>query len=226
MKRAKICSVCNIPVDENYCGRCGQKISGKPATTISLVTDFFSNFFSVEHSGFATIFKILRNPKPIVENYYAGNRNYYASPGKVLLYAITLVAIHVTIFDQTILGVTFNAENLSAQYLFWLALFPILLLISGLAFIKSERRFSKHLISIVYISSSLFVVAVLLNDLIIFAFGDQFKIWAFVGFISLVFFWNSRVLTKGGKWHIVVNTLIQMLIFAAIVWFLVGASKE
>lgn len=226
MKSDKICSICNIPVQEAYCGRCGQKISGKTATTSSLITDFISNFFSVERSGFATIFRVLRNPKPIVENYYIGNKNYYASPGKILLYAIAVAAIHVSFFDKKVLGISVEDDNFSAQYLFWIVLFPVLLLVSNLTFIRSERRLSKHLISIVYISSSLFIVLILINDLVAYATDSILGIWSFLTFMLLVIIWNSRVLTKGGRFRIVINTIVQIIIFSGIVWLLVWLTTE
>lgn len=94
MARGKICSICKIPIKENYCSKCGQKFSGKPISFLSLITDFISNFFSMEKSGFATILKILKNPKSIVDNYYLGFKNYYPSPGQLLLYGIAVVALH------------------------------------------------------------------------------------------------------------------------------------
>lgn len=226
MKSDKICTICHIPLQEGYCGRCGQKISGQTATTSSLITDFISNFFSVERSGFATIFKILRNPKPIVENYYAGNRNYYASPGKLLVYAIAVAALHITFFDKTILGLTVDAENVSAQYLFWLVLYPVLILVSFLAFIRSEKSLSKHLISIVYISSSLFVILIPIVDLLVYATDLKLDIWPFLVFMLSIFFWNSRVLTKRGRLHIVINTILQALLFSGIVSLLVSLTAE
>lgn len=224
MTLEKTCSVCEIPIKENYCGRCGQTFSGKKTSIVSLIIDFISNLFSMEKSGFATILKILKNPKPIVDNYYFGYKNYYASPGKILLYGIAVVALHLSFIDDKVMGVSLDSQNLNAQYLFWLVLFPILLFISYMTFIRIEKNLSKHLISLIYIASSIFFVLIILNDLIIIISDYNLGIWAFIIFVSLVLFWNSRVFTtKKNYIFIILNTIIQLAIFTfivvALVWF-------
>ena len=227
MTREKFCSICKIPFEGNHCSCCGQTFSGKPTSTISLLIDFLSNFFSVEKSGFATIFKVLKSPKPIVENYYSGYKNYYASPGKIILYGIAVVALHINFVDNKVMGLSLNAENLNTQYLFWLYLFPVLLFSSYMAFILVERHLSKHLISLAYVATSLFIALTLLNDLFILTVGDKFGIWTFIVFVSLVFFWNSRVLTTSKKYmYILLNTVIQAAIFAGIVGILIWITKQ
>ena len=226
MTLEKFCSICKIPIEGNYCSCCGQTFSGKPTSTVSLLIDFLSNFFSVEKSGFATIIKVLKNPKPIVENYYAGYKNYYASPGKIILYGIAVVALHLNFVNDKVMGLSINAENLNAQYFFWLSLFPFLLLTSYMAFIRIERHLSKHLISLVYVASSLFIALTILNDLIIVTLGDIFGLWTFIIFVSLVFFWNSRVFTNTKKYfYILLNTVIQIAIFAGLVGVLIWITN-
>lgn len=227
MTKDKICTICEIPIEVNFCSRCGQKISEKPTSIISLITDFVSNFFSLEKSGFATMFKILVKPKPIVNNYYLGFKNYYASPGKLLLYGIAIVALHITFVNDKLMGLSLNAENINAQYLFWLIMFPFLLFCSFLTFIRAEKHLSKHLISLIYVASSLFVVLTILNDIIILIFGDKLGLWAFITFISLTFFWNSRVLTtKQNYAYIILNTLIQIAIFIGVIFLLILVTNQ
>ena len=227
MTKEKICSICKIPIKENFCGRCGQTLSVKPTSMMSLITDFVSNFFSLGRSGFATILKILKNPKLIVDNYYCEFKNYYASPGKVLLYGIAVVALHINFVDDKVMGLSLNAQNLNAQYLLWLQLFPILLFISYITFIRIEKSLSKHLISLIYVASSLFIALTILNDLLIIIWSDKLGIWAFIIFVSLVFFWNSRVFTiKKKNIFIILNTLIQLAIFTGIVVVLVLITNQ
>lgn len=221
----KNCSICDIPIEENYCGRCGQEYTGKPTSILLLITDFFSNFLSLEKSGFATIFKILKNPKPIVENYCLGYRNYYASPGKVLLYGLAVVALHLSfiyynnhiIDSNNILGISLNIENVNVNYFFWSFIFLFLLIPSYLTFAYKERNLSKHLISIVYIATSIFIVLIILNDLYTILSQNKPTPLSFLAFILLVFYWNSRVFTKKRKFmFIVLNTIIQTIIFIGI----------
>ncbi len=223
----KNCTICNIYVESNYCGRCGQRITTKTSTTISLITEFFTNFFSLEKSVFATIFKVVTTPKTIVNNYFHGYRNYFASPGKVLLLGIATVALHVSFVDEKIMGLSMNVKNLNAQYLFWLILFPLFLLISYLTFFRIEKNTAKHIISTIYISATWFIFLTVLNDIIILTFGDRIGIWAFILFVLFVFIWNSIVFTKNSKvLYIILNTIIQLAIFCAIIYILILKSNS
>lgn len=227
MSREKICSICEIPIKENFCSRCGQRLSEKSTTIISLLTDFLANFFSLEKSGFATIFKILKNPKSIVNNYYFGFKNYYASPGKLLFYGIAVVALHLTFVNDKLMGLSLDVENISAQYLFWLVMFPILLFSSYMTFIRVEKHLSKHLISIIYVASSLFIALTLLNDIIILLFGDKLGLWTFIAFVALSFLWNSTVFTKKKNYiYIILNTIIQIIIFIGIMGVIMWIANQ
>jgi len=222
MSRENTCSVCEIPIRGKYCSRCGQKLTEGPTTLISLISDFLSNFFSMDRSAFATIFKILKNPYPIVQNYYSGFRNYYASPGKILLYGIAVVALHLRFVNDTVMGLSLDLENFDASYLFWIVLFPVLLFSSFITFIRIERGLTKHLISLIYIASSLFIIITILNDLIIMTFGDKLGLWTFISFVFLIFLWNSRVFSaKKNPIYILLNTIIQIGIFMCIVGMLI-----
>lgn len=210
-----------------YCNRCGQKLSESPTTVFSLINDFLSNIFSIERSAFATILKILKDPQPIVENYYSGFRNYYASPGKILFYGIAVVALHLSFVNDTVMGLSLTVENFNALYLFWIVLCPVLLLCSYITFIRIEKGIAKHLISLIYIASSLFIVITIVNDLIILTLGDRLGLWAFIVFVFVVFLWNSRVFTpKKNSIFILLNTLIQIGIFMCIVGVLILVSSQ
>ncbi len=214
----KNCSICQIPIEENYCTKCGQKYSEKRVSVRNLFIDLIINFISLERSGIATIVKIISNPKPIVDNYMEGFKKYYASPGPILLYGVATVAIHVNFVDRQIMGLSFEIDNFNAQYLFWVTLFPFLLLISYMTFFRLDRRFSKHLVSISYVATSLFILLMVLNDIIILIFGDLLDLWAFYLFVVLTLFWNSRVFSRSNKaLFLIINTLIQILLFIGLV---------
>lgn len=226
MVLSSICTVCKTNIETNYCGTCGQKMPSKKTTVISLFMDLVTNFFSMEKSGFATILKIIWNPKPIIENYYLGYRNHEASPGKILLYGLTSIVIHLTFVNDKILGGTIRIENVAAQYGFVLIFYPILLLISFLSFIRLRTKISKHLISIIYIVSSLLLVITLINDLTILIFGDLFNANPIITFLLLFFIWNSRVLSQKQTilWH-TINTIVQILILALVIYFVAPMIK-
>ena len=95
--------------------------------------DSLANLFYLEKSVFGTILKLVQNPKHIVTNYYLGFRNYYSSPGKLLLYSVAIIALHVSFINPNVLGMVINIKNLGTQYFFWIMHLPIVLFISYLA---------------------------------------------------------------------------------------------
>lgn len=190
-----VCSVCQTPVANFYCSHCGQKMPQKATTVFSLASDFISGFFSLEKSVFAALVNLLANPLYLVNNYYAGYRNYYASPAKVLLYTLALMALQLHFFDTRIMGLSIDVANLSAPYLFWILLLPLLCGISYIAFIRSERAFAKHVISLTYIACTMLLLLTLLYNLVQWWWGDVLGVLLFPIFLVFVFWWNSRVLS-------------------------------
>ena len=220
-------SICSTSIKENYCSKCGQYYSQNQVTVLSLIIDFFSNFFSLEKSGFATIYKVIKSPKFIIDNYFNGYKNYFASPGKLLLYGIATIALHHSFINKKILGLYFELDNAKAEYLFWIVLFPILIFISYLSFYRAKVDFSKHAISILYVATSLLVVCIIANDILIFIFGDFLAEKRFYIYVFSVFFWNSKALTTKNKFlNYLNNTLIQSVIFISFVLLLFFIAKN
>ena len=218
----KICSVCSTSIKEKYCQRCGQYLSEKPTTIFSLGYDFVYNGLSLEKSVLATMVKTITNPKMIVQNYFDGYRGYYSSPGKVLLYGIAVLALHISFVDRKVMGLTLEAQSISAPYLFWLSLFPLFLIISYLVFLRIEKRLSRHLISITYVASSLLIPLLILSDLIQFIVGELLGVWPFIIFTFLVFLWNSRTFSQKSRvFWILLNTLLQFILFIGILAFMI-----
>lgn len=227
MKTEKLCSICRIPIHKNYCGNCGQLYSGKNVSTLSLITDFISNFLSVEKSGFATIFKVIQNPKPIVTNYYKGFKNYYASPGKIILYGIAAITLHFLFVQEKVLGLSLLTENISSQYLFWGLLLPILSIISYLSFLPKKVAFSKNLIAIGYNSSSIFILFLLLLDTIEWIFKIDVGVSAFLSYLGFVFLWNGRAHIKKNKYfELLIFTVFQIILFTIIVAVLINTTNK
>mgnify|MGYP000530699031 CR=1 FL=1 len=216
------CTVCNNPVTDKYCGHCGQMITNKTARIWTLIIDFFSNFFSIDRSFIGTSRKILSDPKFIVENFHAGNRRFYLSPGSFILYGITLVAIHTIIFGPKLWGLTFDIEGIGMQYLFWLLLIPFTTFCSYLTFISQGFHLSKHIISNSYISTVFLFISLIIDDfIIIVAESLESDVFMFLFFI-FTFLWNSFVFSTKKKvgCHIL-NTIIQILIFSGLFALLV-----
>lgn len=214
----KVCTVCDLEIEENYCTRCGQKFTDHKLSVLFLISDFLSNFFSLNKSGFSTIFRVLADPKKVTTNYSLGYRNYYSSPGNILLYGIAMITLHLLLIDKTALNFRVGDSVLSAQYGFLIAFYPFIMIVSYLSFIRKKVTFSEHLVSTLYTSTSVLILIVLMSDIIYLISGKLFEIEAFWVFMILAFFWNSRVFTAENKFkNILQNTLLQCLVFTVIV---------
>ena len=179
---------------------------------------FFPIFFSLNKSGFSTIFKILVNPKEVINNYSLGFRNYYSSPGNILLYGMAMITLHLLLIDNTTLNFKVGSNNLNAQYGFLIAFYPFIAIVSYLSFIRKKLPFAEHLISTLYSSTSVLIITVLMTDLIYLFSAKLFEIEAFWIFIILALFWNSRVFTKKNKfWYVLGNTLLQCIVLTCII---------
>lgn len=217
------CTVCEAIAVGSFCENCGQKIGRTETTLLSMFRDIVSNVFSMEKSVFAGIKSVLFSPGKLIENYFEGNRNYYPSPGKLLFYALTFAAFHVAFTDSKILGIRLDLNDKNPQFLFWLFFIPIMTLTSYLAFVKSDRRITKHFIAVLYLSSSFFIVFTILNDLIIWLYRDLFSDYLFAAYSVLFFTWNSIVFTKGNKpLKVGLNVLLQLVIFVAFILLSIG----
>ncbi len=132
------CTAChkNLKAEQNYCVHCGQKIGKKRITLWSIIADTFSNYFSFERSGLATDYKVIRHTEFMVQNYYNGNKGYFASPGKLVIFSIILIALHLTFVNDKILEASFDIRGVNKEYAFFLFHFILFTIISQLTFIR------------------------------------------------------------------------------------------
>jgi len=217
---AKTCSICNVEIHQKYCGNCGQRIGESETTMFSIVSDFFSNLLSLEKSVFACIYKLFVDPKSIVENYWNGNRKYYPSPGKMFFYSLAVAALHLAYVSPTLMGMDLMATGnhgeyeLGGQFVFWLLFLPLLILTSILVFFKQKLSKTKHLISIVYLSSAFFMVTIVVQDAIEYVFPEAIEGISFLLFTLVIFIWNAKVFTPSDKRSaIALNTFLSLLVF-------------
>ena len=223
MKGNGTCTVCKAEATGNYCSNCGQKISKDATTVWSMITDVASNVFSLEKSVFASLLKLIVNPRQLIDNYWQGYRSYYPSPGKVFFYALAFAALHISYVDENILGMSIAVDNMQAQTLFWIIFFPILTLTSYLTFIRSRHGITKHIISILYLASGFFIIIIVLNSAIIWLFDDILTGGAFILFALCVFIWNAIVFSpKRSYLRIFLNVVLELFIFLSIITAIVG----
>lgn len=214
------CTACKNPLTtiQIYCQQCGQKIGKKNITLYSIISDAFINFFSFERSGFATVYKIITTPKFIIQNYCQGNKGFFASPGRMILFLIVILALHLTFISDQILGITSNIQNLNKEYAFFFFNFILFVIVSQLAFINQGFKLARHIVSVIYISTTFLIVFLIFSDLLL-LFGIELTTWFLIFYIIFVLFWNSLALTKRKSvWWVLLNFFIQLVILIAIIY--------
>ena len=80
-----------------------KKKGGKPTNIFQLLLDFVEQVISIQKSDFATMLRVVKRPRFIIENYYNGNMGFYSSPGKVMLFAILILIIHMTFLPKALI---------------------------------------------------------------------------------------------------------------------------
>lgn len=219
------CSICGTEVSSSYCPECGQLKGSKETSVKSMLIDLATNLFSLEKSVFSGIRIILTSPSTIITNYWAGNRSYHPSPGKMLFYALTIAAIHVAYVRPMVMGIVLNQNDENPQFLFWLTLVPLLVFASALTYIRKQRKLSRHLISILYLATCFFMLFTVLDDLLVLVFTISLDPFVFVSFIVCTLTWNSIVMTSiKTPIRIFANTLLSGVIFLALVAGAVGLT--
>jgi len=216
------CTVCNKTTSEKFCGNCGQELSNKEITFSGLMSDLVMSSLDLEKSVFAVLLTICTNPSKLVVNYWNGFKKYYPSPFKLLIYALAVAAIHLAYVDSHILGVTLQTSIVESQIGFWIILLPLLGLSSILTYLRMKLSLTKHIISLIYVAGSFFILLTIISDLAWLLTGFEFAQFSFMIFLSVVFLWNARVFSKKKKWWVfVLNGALQFSVMIGIVFVIV-----
>lgn len=211
------CTICNSELTGNYCSNCGQKIGKKETTLLSVIKELFLIILDVEKSVPAGIITMIRSPRRLIENYWAGHRKYYPSPGRFLIYALALAAIHLAYIDDQVLGAAISSEMIESQVLFWIVFFPTLSLTSYVSFLWEKQSFTKHVISILYVATTLFIVLLIINDILILTLWDPLNERMLFIFLLMVFVYNAIVFeSRRGVGFILLGVLLQIISFAVV----------
>ncbi len=189
------CTVCSSKIKGTYCSNCGQKRGEKPTNILRLFLDFVEQVISIQKSDFATMLQVIKRPQFIVENYYNGNTGYYSSPGKVMLFTILILIIHMTFISNLILGVDFSAGGLNLEYTFLFMFIFIFLVVGQLVFFRRGFLLAKHIIATTYIVSTFITFFMLFYWIVLLTIGED-SVFTFTGFILSIVIWQSIVFTK------------------------------
>ncbi len=212
----KFCDICDIDLFGNYCHNCGQKVSGKKLGLIEIIQDFLNDTFSLEKAGLGTMLLILKSPKKVINNYWEGNRRYYTSPFKLLIYASLIIGLHVTYNKNLIFGLAFTND----PKIFFIFLFLMVFTVSSyIQYYKRGFSFLETLIANTYLFSVLTIVLILLFEMIqILNLDDEIIGFSFlIGLVCLLSIYSSNVFSnKTGKLISLRNMIIHFVIILSI----------
>lgn len=212
------CPACGHQPKGPFCEECGQQKLAEPTSSLSLLSDYARNVLSLQRSVPKTILSLIKDPRYVVEAYLQGYRGRYASPGKLLFYALTLLAIHVAYLGTEILGLQFDIDGVRVEYIFWVLVFILLIICSVVSLAWHKAPLVRHLISVSYLSCAFLMPFLILYDLLIWISDDLKGPWIFLVYIMLFFGWNARVFGPTGKlWVPIVNVIAQVACMAALI---------
>ncbi|MGE0560480.1 MAG: hypothetical protein AB7O47_01565 [Flavobacteriales bacterium] len=221
------CTICNTVLDGEFCKNCGQQNTQKKLDIKSFFSDLSSNVFDLDQSLFYNIYYILRFPKKVIENYWAGFRNYYYNPGKVLFYFLTLSGLSSYILRNSLLGIDINVPDVvSTQFIFILIIYPIFILTSYLTYRKNHRTIIEHATASIYIVSTIGIVLLVFQSIFTYykITHTRNSVWLPI-LLILVTIWNSFIYTRNKKLiYKILNPLTEILIFIIVIFIILLIS--
>ena len=214
------CTICSSNVKGKYCSNCGQKFGDKPRNLLQLILDFLEQGISIQKSDFATMLNVIKRPRFIIDNYYMGNTGYYSSPGKVMLFAILVLIVHMTFVSKLILGVDFSAEQLNLEYTFLFLFILLFSVVSQIVFIRKGLALSKHIVASTYVVSTFMTFFTLLYWIVLLTIGTD-SMFTFLAFILSIIIWLSIVFTRKRTFtYFIMNVFLVIGLFLIVVFLL------
>jgi hypothetical protein len=131
------------------------------------------------------------------------------------VYAITIAALQLAFVHPQLLGLSFDLEGVSGQFMFWIFFFPLLTFTSYLAFFRRRLPVVQHIIGMAYIASSFFILITVLNTFLL-KFGIYLKVIPFGLFLICVFIWNARIYASRTLLSIFLYAIAQVFCFVFI----------
>jgi len=208
----KVCNICNLETTGEYCPQCGQRITGKRLYFNSFAKDLVFNLFDLERTGLGTILLLIKNPFKVIGNYWEGNRKYYDAPGKLIVYALLVIGIHIIIHDNLIFGLSFDINGIAPQALFLLIFLSFLTLSSYLTYIRQKRTILEHVVATIYLFGCWVIIIIILNDVFIYLTKTDINLISFLVFMALIFIWTARTFCKRPGWAIIALSAVAQLV--------------
>lgn len=215
------CPICEKEIESNLCPECGVRRPKHKTTIRSLIVDTASNILSIERSGLGTCIAIITRPYKVVHSYMIGYRNHYQTPGRILFYTISFLAIYISFIDDTmgLSRLTMDMGGMSKQVSILITLFSFFSVGSYLTYIRYGISYLNHIVSVIYIVCTHFILYYLLiGPISLFIFGESDY-----GFIVVLFVLahylvaNAIVFGKKVWWRIGLNIISHILVTYAVI---------
>lgn len=188
------CSVCKIPIKDNYCSKCGQFYTNKKVNNSSIFLDLLDSIFSVEKSLISNLRVGILNPKKLVNNYWNGFRRYYFSPSKFIAVASLFIIINFALVKQFFIIKNIHSSSIPNQFVFLLIFIVVFTTISYFVYWNKKKSYYEHFILNFYTVSLwtiLFVpVSIATKFLLIHNLAEVILMSLY---ILCIIIWNSRV---------------------------------
>jgi hypothetical protein len=214
-----VCKNCTNPIEHKFCGYCGQSLSMN--NRIKLDEFLIEIFHSIFHTGnglFHTLKTLTLTPEKVVEGYIEGQRKTFFSPVKLILISGVIYAI-VSLYVNKNLN---DTESDTIDYYFehykYLVIFgPIALatLFNWLLYKKKHFNIGEHFIvsiyvqSIIYLSSSLFMLINNIFDLKLILISVLFSLLYYIYSMTRIYKKNNPFI--GIVFNFVIYILITLL---------------
>ncbi len=197
------CTVCQSELQGAYCHNCGQHYIGRRVNAWDVVGGWLSVLLTPERSVIGTFRGLLRRPRRLIHNYWAGFRGYYLSPSQLVVYMLFALAIHLAFVDPDILGMNIRLSGvsdavrafLSPQLLLFLMMIPLLALSTAAVYYRHRYSFPEHFTADIYLFALWAALFTLIDDplylLLDWALSPLF-------FFLFLFVWSARVFSPAG----------------------------
>ena len=93
-----LCKNCHQPIENVYCGYCGQKIT-KPIKAKRVFLEIWDHFLQLDFKLVKTTRELITRPGRMIDEYLSGKRSPYTNPFKLLFISATIHFIFIQFFD-------------------------------------------------------------------------------------------------------------------------------
>lgn len=207
------CSVCKIPIKDNYCSKCGQFHTEKKVNNSSIFLDLLDSIFSVEKSLFSNLKIGIINPKKLVNNYWNGFRGYYFSPSKYIAVASLFIIINFALVKQFFIIKNIHSTSIPNQFVFLLIFIVVFTTISYFVYWGEKKSYYEHFILNFYTVSLWTILFVPISIVTKFLpIHNLVEVILMSLYILCIIIWNSRVFEISNL-HRFLSVLVSVVAF-------------